>query len=72
MALSNTQQMVLTGVGIGIVAGLVVGAIGAYFGLPAGVRGGLTGALVVVGMQVLRKKMNQGQRPEARGQNQNP
>ena len=68
MALSNTQRMVLTGLAIGVVVGLVVGAVGAYLGLPAGVRGGLTGALVVVGLQVMRKKMNQGPRPEARGQ----
>ena len=65
MALSSMQRMVLTGVAIGVVVGLVVGAIGAYLGLPAAVRGGLTGALVVVGLQVMRKKMNQGQSREA-------
>ena len=65
MALSSMQRMVLTGVAIGVVVGLVVGALGAYLGLPAGVRGGLTGALVVVGLQVMRKKMNQGQRSGA-------
>ena len=61
MALSNTQRMILTGIAIGVVVGLVVGALGAYLGLPAGVRGGLTGALIVVGFQVMRKKMNDGQ-----------
>lgn len=66
MALSYTQRMVLTGLAIGVVVGLVVGAVGAYLGLPAGVRGGLTGALVVVGLQVMRKKM--GQSSEARSQ----
>ena len=50
------------------VIGLVVGGLGAYLGIPAGVRGGLTGALIVVAMQVMRKKMNAGQSPEARGQ----
>ena len=69
MTLSYTQRMILTGIGIGVVIGLVVGALGAYLGLPAGVRGGLTGELVVVGLQVMRNKMNsQGQRPESRGQ----
>ena len=60
MALTNTQRMVLSGLAIGVVIGLVVGALGAYLGLPAGVRGGLTGALVVVGLQVMRKKMSVG------------
>jgi hypothetical protein len=65
LALSYTTRMILTGLAIGILAGLVVGALGAYLGLPVGVRGGLTGALVVVGLQYMRKKMNQGQTPEA-------
>lgn len=64
MTLSYTQRMVLTGLAIGVVVGLVVGAVGAYLGLPATVRGGLTGALVVAGLQVMRKKMNAGQRSE--------
>ena len=68
MALSNTQRMVLAGVAIGVVVGLAVGAVGAYLGLPATVRGGLTGALVVVGLRMMRKNVNQGQRPAARGQ----
>jgi hypothetical protein len=68
MAISSTQRMILTGLAIGVVVGLVVGALGAYLGLPAGVRGGLTGALVVVGLQVMRKKMNRGQSSEVRGQ----
>ena len=71
MALTKTQQMILTGLAIGVVVGLVVGALGAYLGLPAGVRGGLTGALVVVGLQVMRKKMNTGQRSEVTGQSPN-
>ena len=67
MALTNTQRMVLSGLAIGVVIGLVVGALGAYLGLPAGVRGGLTDALVVVGLQMMRKKMGAGQSPETRG-----
>lgn len=35
MALSSTQRMILTGIGVGIVVGLVVGGLGAYLGLSA-------------------------------------
>ena len=65
MALSYTQRMILTGLAIGVVVGLVVGAIGAYLGLPGSVRGGITGALVVVGLQVMRKKMKEDPRSGA-------
>ena len=65
MALSPMQRMVLTAIGVGIVVGVVIGALGAYLGLSAGVRGGITGALIVVLFQYMRRKMNQGQRPEA-------
>lgn len=68
MALGYTSRMILTGLAIGVLVGLVVGAIGAYLGLPVGVRGGLTGALVVVGLQYMRKKMQRDQSPEAGGQ----
>ena len=68
MALTSTQRLVFAAIGVGVVVGLVVGGLGALLGLPAGVRGGLTGGFTVVALQFLRKKMNQGQRPEARGQ----
>lgn len=68
MALSSTQRMILTGIGVGIVVGLVVGGLGAYLGLSAGVRGGLTGAVVVIALQYMRRQRNRGQSPEARGQ----
>jgi hypothetical protein len=57
MALSQTQRMVLTGIGVGVVIGLVVGGIGALLGLPAGVRGGLTGAIVVIALGYLNRQM---------------
>ena len=57
MAISQTQRMILTGVGVGIVIGLVVGAIGALLGLPASVRGGLTGAIVVIALGYLNRQM---------------
>ena len=57
MALTHTQRMVLTGLGVGIVIGLVVGAIGALLGLPAGVRGGLTGVLVVIALGYVSRRM---------------
>jgi hypothetical protein len=62
MALTNTQRLILTGVGVGIVIGVVMGVVGGLLGLPAGVRGGITGALIVVTFYVLRKQMaaNQG------------
>src|SRR5688500_19515483 len=47
MAVTNTQKMILTGIGVGVVIGLVVGGLGAVLGLTAGVRGGLTGGIVV-------------------------
>ena len=68
MALSPMQRMILTGIAVGIVVGVVVGALGAYLGLPTSVRGGLIGAFVVVALRYMRKNMNQGQRPETRGQ----
>lgn len=68
MALGYTPRMILTGLAIGVGVGLVMGAIGAYLGLPVAVRGGLTGALVVVGLQYMRKKMNAGQSSEVRDQ----
>ena len=57
MALTRTQRMVLTGVGVGVVVGLIVGAIGALLGLPAGVRGGLTGAIVVIALGYLSRRL---------------
>lgn len=57
MALSYTQRMILTGVGVGVVVGLVVGAVGAWLGLSAGLRGGLTGALTVVALFYMRNQM---------------
>jgi hypothetical protein len=60
MATSNVQRQILTGIAFGIVAGVVIGLVGAYFNLPMGVRGGLIGALVVVGMQYMRKQQNKG------------
>ena len=57
MALTNTQKMILTGIGVGVVVGLVVGGIGALLGLPAGVRGGLTGAIVVIALAYLNRQM---------------
>ena len=57
MPISNTQRMILTGIGVGIVIGLVVGGIGALLGLPAGVRGGLTGAIVVIALSYLNRQM---------------
>lgn len=65
MALGYTSRMILTGLAIGVVVGLVVGAIGAWLGLPVGVRGGLTGALVVLGLQYMRKKMKRDLGSEA-------
>jgi Flp pilus assembly protein TadB len=56
MALTSTQRMILTAIGVGIVVGLVVGGLGAYLGLSVGVLGGLTGALVVVALQYLRRQ----------------
>ena len=58
MALSKNQQMILSGLGIGVVVGVIIGALGAYLGLPAGVRGALTGVFVVVGLSYMRKRMN--------------
>ena len=58
MATSNMQRQILTGIAFGIIAGVVIGGVGAYLNLPMGVRGGLIGALVVVGMQYMRKKQN--------------
>ena len=52
----SMQQMMLTGIGVGIIVGVVMGLIGAYLNLPMGVRGGLIGAFVVVALQYLRKK----------------
>jgi hypothetical protein len=57
MALTKTQRMVLTGIGVGVVIGLVVGGIGALLGLPASVRGGLTGAIVVITLGYLNRQM---------------
>jgi hypothetical protein len=57
MAVTNTQKMILTGIGVGVVIGLVVGGIGALLGLPAGVRGGLTGAIVVLALGWLNRQM---------------
>ena len=57
MAISKTQKMILTGIGVGVVIGLVVGAIGALLGLPASVRGGLTGAIVVIALGYLNRQM---------------
>ena len=59
MPLTNTQRMVLTGIGLGIVIGAAMGLIGAYFNLPAGVRGGITGMLIVFLFMVLRKQQGQ-------------
>lgn len=64
MALSSTQRMILTGIGVGIVVGLVVGGLGAYLGLSAGVRGGLTGAVVVIALQYMRRRMRQSSSSE--------
>jgi hypothetical protein len=57
MAVTNTQKMILTGIGVGVVIGLVVGGLGALLGLPAGVRGGLTGAIVVLALGWLNRQM---------------
>ena len=57
MALTSTQRLILTGVGVGIVVGVVMGVVGGLLGLPAGVRGGITGALIVVTFSILRKQM---------------
>lgn len=57
MAVTQTQRIILTGLGVGIVVGLVVGAIGAVLGLPAAVRGGLTGVLVVVALGYMNRRM---------------
>lgn len=65
MALSYTQRMIFTGIGVGIIVGLAVGALGAYLGLSAGVRGGLTGAFVVVALQYMRRRMRQEQGPSS-------
>lgn len=57
MALSKTQRMILTGLGVGVVIGVLVGGIGAWLGLSPGVRGGLTGALVVLALGYLSRQM---------------
>ena len=59
MALTRTQQMVLTGIGVGVVIGLVVGWIGAVLGLPDSVRGGLIGAFVAVALGRLNRPMRE-------------
>ena len=57
MALTYTQRMILTGIGVGVLVGLVIGAIGAWLGLSAGVRGGLTGALTVVALGYMSRQL---------------
>jgi hypothetical protein len=57
MALTQTQRMILIGIGVGIVVGLVVGGIGALLGIPAGVRGGLTGAFVVIALAYVNRRI---------------
>ena len=66
MALSSKQQMILGGIGVGVIAGVVIGGIGGYFGLPAGMQGALTGGLVVVGLQLHAEERHGvgGRKPE--------
>ena len=66
MTLSDTQRMILMGIGIGIITGVVIGGLGALLGVPMGIRGGLTGAIVVVGLQYMRKRSRQDSTSEAR------
>jgi hypothetical protein len=69
MVLTNTQKMILTGIGVGVLIGLIVGSLGAFFGLSAGVRGGLTGAITVVALVYLGRRMRTSRNPEIRDQN---
>jgi len=66
VTLSYTQRMILMGIGIGVITGVVIGGLGALLGVPMGIRGGLTGAIVVVGLQYMRKKARQDSTSEPR------